>query len=106
MTERLLHAEDRDVQKAVSFAIRVAARGETAPVCDFLARHVPPEDPSATWVLCDAVRNMSKKHLPAFAALLPRYERWAVDPSLDARARRSVESAVRTLQTVEKGAVQ
>ncbi len=98
LTERLLHAEDRDVRKAVSFAIRLAARGEVAPVREFLARHVPPEDPAATWVLCDAVRKMSKKLMPAFVPLLPRYEAWAADPALSGRHRRSVESAVRALR--------
>jgi hypothetical protein len=101
LIERLLYAEDRDVQRAVSFAIRVAARGEVAPVRDFIARHAPPTDPAATWVLCDAMRSMSTKLLPAFAALLPLYKEWAADPSLDARSRRSVESAVRKLQTVQ-----
>ncbi len=100
LTERLLTAEDRDVRKAVSFAIRLAARGEVAPVRDFLARHVPPEDPAATWVLCDAVRKMSGKLLPAFGLLLPRYEAWAADPELGGRERRSVESAVRGLRGV------
>ena len=101
LTERLLTAQDRDVRKAVSFAIRLAARGETAPVRDFLARHVPPDDPVATWVLCDVVRKMSKKLLPDFATLLPRYEAWEADPSLGPRDRRSVESAVRALSLAE-----
>ncbi len=98
LIERLLPAEDADVRKAVSFAIRLAARGETAPVREFLVRQVPPEDPAATWVLCDAVRKMSKKLLPDFATLLPRYEAWAADPALGGRDRRSVESAVRALR--------
>lgn len=98
LTERLLHAEDRDVRKAVSFAIRLAAKGEAVPVRDFLARHVPPPDAAATWVLCDAVRKMSKKLLPEFAPLLPRYEAWAADPELRGRERRSVGSAVRALR--------
>jgi len=95
---RLLSATDRDVQRAVSFAIRVAARGEIAPVRNFLARHVPPDDPAATWVLCDAIRSMTRRYLPEFAPLLARYERWAANPSLGARDRRSVESAVSVLR--------
>lgn len=98
LTEKLLHAQDTDVKKAVSFAIRLAARGHVEPVRDFLARHVPPQDPAATWVLCDATRKMSKKLLPAFKPLLPRYEGWAADPALAARERRSVESAVKALR--------
>jgi hypothetical protein len=67
-------------------------------VCDFLACHVPPQDPTAAWLLCGAVRKISKKLLPAFAPLLPRYEAWAADPGLSPRNRRSVDSAVRALQ--------
>jgi len=100
LTERLLLDEDVDVKKAVSFAIRLIARGEIGPVRDFLARHVPPENPAATWVLCDAVRSMTKQFLPEFAPLLPLYEQWAADPTLSAKDRRSVESAVKTLQRV------
>jgi 3-methyladenine DNA glycosylase AlkD len=100
LTERLLFDEDVDVKKAVSFAIRLVARGETGPVRDFLARHVPPENPAATWVLCDAIRSMTKKLLPDLASLLPLYEQWAADPALSAKDRRSVESAVKTLRRV------
>jgi hypothetical protein len=102
LTERLLHVQDHDARRAVSFAIRLSARGEIGPVRDFLARHVPPQDPAATWVLCDAVRSMTKGFLPQLASLLPLYERWAAEPSLSGRERRSVESALRTLR---KGAV-
>jgi hypothetical protein len=98
LTERLLPAQDTDVKKAVSFAIRLSARGEIGPVRDFLRRQVPPKDPAATWVLCDAVRSMTKKFLPEFTPLLPLYEEWAADPSLSARERRSVESAVKALR--------
>jgi 3-methyladenine DNA glycosylase AlkD len=100
LIEPLLPDEDVDVKKAVSFAIRLIARGETAPVRDFLARHVPPENPAATWVLCDAVRSMTKKFLPEFVPLLPLYEQWVADPALRAKDRRSVESAVKTLRQV------
>jgi len=98
---RLLFDEETDVKKAVSFAIRLTARGEIAPVRDFLEQQVPPEDAAATWVLCDAIRSMTKKFLPAFTPLLPLYERWAADPSLSARERRSVESAVKTLRKAQ-----
>jgi 3-methyladenine DNA glycosylase AlkD len=98
LIERLLLDPESEVKKAVSFAIRLAARGETAPARAFLARHVPPQDPAATWVLCDAVRSMAKKLLPEFAPLLPQYERWAAGSELGIQDRRSVESAIRTLQ--------
>lgn len=100
LTERLLLDEDVDVKKAVSFAIRLVARGEVGPVRDFLAHHVPPENPAATWVLCDAIRSMTKKFLPEFVSLLPLYEQWAADPALSPKDRRSVESAVKTLRQV------
>ncbi|MCP4518183.1 MAG: DNA alkylation repair protein, partial [Delftia sp.] len=98
LAERLLLDGETDVKRAVSFAIRLAARGEIAPVRDFLARHVPPANPLATWVLCDAIRSMTPKFLPEFSSLLPLYEQWATDPALSARDRRSVQSAVKTLR--------
>jgi len=100
MLEGLLFDEDVDVKKGVSFAVRLCARGQVAPVRDFLARHVPPQDSAATWVLCDAIRNMAVKLLPEFAPLLPLYERWAADPALGKKDRRSVESAVKTLRQI------
>jgi 3-methyladenine DNA glycosylase AlkD len=101
MAERLLLDEEVDVKRAVSFAIRLTARGDAAAVRDLLARHVPPQDPAATWVLCDIIRSMGKKLLPDFATLLPHYEQWAADPALSARDRRSVESAVKALRHVQ-----
>ena len=97
---RLLLDTEVDVKKATSFAIRLAARGECAPVLDFLAHHVPPEDPAATWVLCDVIRSMTKKFLPEFLSLFPLYEQWAADPTLSTRDRRSIQSAVKTLSSV------
>jgi len=103
MTEVLLPDEDRDVRRATSFAIRIAARGAVEPVRAFLERHVPPQDAAATWVLCDAIRSMTKAFLPQFVSLLPLYERWAADPSLSDVDRRSVESAVKVLRAVVNG---
>ena len=100
LVERLLLDTEVDVRKATSFAIRLAARGEAVPVHDFLSRHVPPENPAATWVLCDAVRSMAKKLLPEFASLLPLYQQWAADSSLSARDRRSIQSAIKVLTSV------
>jgi 3-methyladenine DNA glycosylase AlkD len=98
LIERLLYDKEMDVKKAVSFAIRLVARGSIPPVRDFLSRHVPPEDPAATWVLCDAVRSMTKKYLPELLEVLPLYEAWGSEPSLTAQERRSVDSAVKILQ--------
>jgi 3-methyladenine DNA glycosylase AlkD len=99
LVERRLFDEEVEVKKGVSFAIRLCARGEISPVRDLLARHVPPENPAATWVLCDVIRSMTKSFLPEFAPLLGRYEEWAADPVLNARDRRSVESAVKRLRS-------
>jgi len=99
---RLLLDEEQDVRRAVSFAIRLCARGEIEAVRAFLARHVPPKDPAATWVLCDAIRSMTGKFLPEFGVLLPLYERWAADPALSGRDCRSVESAVRALRKAQR----
>jgi 3-methyladenine DNA glycosylase AlkD len=98
LIERLLPDEEIDVKKAVSFAIRLVAKGEISPVRDFLARHIPAENPAATWVLCDAVRSMTKKYLPEFLELLPRYEQWRTDQSLTAQERRSIDSAIKILK--------
>jgi hypothetical protein len=97
LAERLLLDTETDVKKATSFAIRLAARGDPAPVRDMLARNVPPQDPAATWVLCDAIRSMARKLLPEFVSLLPQYQAWASDPETDSRDRRSIESAVKIL---------
>jgi 3-methyladenine DNA glycosylase AlkD len=101
LIEPLLYDEEVDVRKAVSFAIRLSVRGKLDPVKDFLERNVPPKNPTSTWVLCDAIRSMTKKFLPEFASLLPRYEAWAENPSLSTRERRSVESAVKSLRSVQ-----
>lgn len=101
LAESLLLAPEVEVKKAVSFAIRLTARGSQEAVRDFLARQVPPQDPAATWVLCDAIRSMAKSFLPAMAPLLPLYEGWAADPGLDCRDRRSVESAIKVLKKAQ-----
>jgi 3-methyladenine DNA glycosylase AlkD len=98
LIEQLIYDEDEDVEKAVSFAIRLVARAETGPVHELLAQHIPPENPAATWVLCDVIRSMAKILLPEFADLLPLYEEWSADESLTTKERRSIQSAIKTLQ--------
>jgi hypothetical protein len=98
MTERLLWDEDMDVKRAVSFAIRISVRGEVEPVYEFMKRHVPPENPSATWALCDVIRSMGKAFLSEFIPLLPLYESWAATPTLNTKDRKSIESAIKALQ--------
>lgn len=102
LTERLLFDDDIDVKRAVSFAIRLSARGEVAPVREFLARHVPPADNAATWVLCDVIRSMATKLLPEFVPLLPRYQAWRGDSELNTRDLRSIESAIQKLESVSR----
>lgn len=102
IAEILLLDQEEVVKKAVSFAIRLCARGQVEPVVRFLDTHVPPENPAATWVLCDAIRSMATSLLPEFAPLLPNYASWAADPNLGAADRRSVESAVKMLERVGK----
>jgi 3-methyladenine DNA glycosylase AlkD len=101
LTEPLLTDDEVDVRTAVSFAIRLVATADTGAVRDFLTRHVPAEDPAATWVLCDVIRSMAKKHLPEFAELLPLYEEWGTGQSLGPKERRSIESAVNALKKVD-----
>jgi 3-methyladenine DNA glycosylase AlkD len=98
LIERLLYDEDEDVKKAVSFAIRLVAREEIGPVHELLIQHIPPENPAATWVLCDVIRSMAKNYLPEFVNLLPLYEEWSADESLTMKERRSIQSAIKTLQ--------
>ncbi len=98
MIEGLLSDTREEVCKATSFAIRLAARGDVVPTLAFLERNVPPADPDATWVLCDAVRKMAAKLMPAFVPLTPRYEAWAAAPTVAPRDLRAVNSALKTLR--------
>lgn len=98
LAEGLLWDEDRDVKRAVSFAIRLSARGSISLVRDLLRRNVPPQDARAAWVLCDVIRSMTIKFLPEFASLIPLYDQWAENPELDSKDRRSVDSAVSALK--------
>ena len=88
------------VRRAVSFAIRFSARGDPALVREFLRQHAGSDDEATVWTLCDAIRSMTKSLLPEFVALLPVYEAW--QEKLTGKARRSVESAVKTLRSVQR----
>lgn len=98
LIERLLHDDETDVRRAVSFAIRLVAVGDAGSVREFLGRHIPAEDSAATWILCDAIRSMTARYLPEFAELRPLYEEWAADESLGSAKRRSIEGAVSALK--------
>jgi 3-methyladenine DNA glycosylase AlkD len=96
LVEPALEDSDLDVKRALSFAIRASARGQIAPVCDFVLAHRRAADPDSIWVLCDVIRGMTKVFLPQFADLLSVYEAWL--ETADARTKRSVESAIKTLR--------
>ena len=99
LVEPALGDPDLDVKRALSFAIRASARGQIAPVRECILAHRDAADPDSIWVLCDVIRSMTKTFLPQFAeapALLPVYEAWL--ETADARTRRSVESAIKTLR--------
>jgi 3-methyladenine DNA glycosylase AlkD len=98
MVEPALDDEDLDVRRAVSFAIRMGARGEPAVVAVFIAKQAHRTDPASIWVLCDAIRSMTKKFLPHFKDLLPMYENW--QSSVDSKSQRSVASAIEILRSV------
>ena len=97
-TKRLLFDTDMDVKKAVSFAIRLCAKVDAAQVCAFLSKQVPASNPAAVWVLCDVIKSMDRKIIPAFSPLLPRYKEWSATPELSSRDQRSIESAIQVLQ--------
>jgi 3-methyladenine DNA glycosylase AlkD len=96
LVEPALGDSDLDVKRALSFAIRVSARGQVAPVHDFILAHRDTADADSIWVLCDVIRSMTRVFLPEFTDLLPVYEAWL--ETADARTRRSVESAISTLR--------
>jgi 3-methyladenine DNA glycosylase AlkD len=98
LVEPALGDPDLDVKRALSFAIRASARGQIAPVRDFVLAHRDAADPNSIWVLCDVIRSMTKTFLPQFTDLLPVYEAWL--ETADARTTRSVESAINTLRKV------
>ncbi len=98
MVGPVLDDEDVDVRRAVSFAIRMGARGEPQTVADFFRGQAHRTDPASIWVLCDAIRSMTKKLLPHFKDLLPIYENWL--SSVDSKSQRSVASAIKILSSV------
>jgi 3-methyladenine DNA glycosylase AlkD len=98
MIRPLLQAQDEVVRKAVSFAIRVSARGQVKEVVKFLQDLIPNNSPETVWIFCDVIRNMTKKFLPEFKVLLPLFMKWSKDPSISSRYQKSIESAVKTLR--------
>jgi 3-methyladenine DNA glycosylase AlkD len=88
---------DRDVKRALSFALRVSARGGVEPLKQFIRDHQQVTDADSLWVLSDAMRSMTRQLLPQFVDLLPLYQRWL--DTAEPQARRSIEGAIRTLSS-------
>jgi 3-methyladenine DNA glycosylase AlkD len=87
---------DTDVKRALSFALRLCARGDTAPVNAFVRAHRDMTDADSLWVLCDLMRSMTRTLLPYFSELLPIYQAWL--ETAEPKARRSVAGAIRVLE--------
>jgi 3-methyladenine DNA glycosylase AlkD len=98
LVEPALGDDDLDVRRAVSFAIRMGARGEPEAVVGFIKRQGHRTDAASIWVLCDAMRSMTKKLLPQFKELLPLYEHWL--ELVETKSQRSVASAIKALRSV------
>jgi len=96
LLEPALGDPDRDVKRALSFALRVSARGQVEPVKQFIRDHREATDADSLWVLCDVARSMTASLLPQFADLLPIYQAW--QESAEPKAQRSVEGAIRILE--------
>jgi 3-methyladenine DNA glycosylase AlkD len=87
---------DTDVKRALSFAVRLCARGETEPVKQFIRDHADCTDADSLWVLSDVIRSLWAALLPEFVDLLPIYQAWL--ETGEPKARRSVEGAIRVLE--------
>jgi 3-methyladenine DNA glycosylase AlkD len=87
---------DTDVKRALSFALRLCARGQVEPVKQFILDHRDATDAESLWVLCDVIRSGWKAQLPEFVDLLPVYQAWLETGA--PKARRSVEGAIRVLK--------
>jgi hypothetical protein len=98
LVEPALGDDDLDVRRAVSFAIRMGARGEPEAVVDFVNRQAHRTDAASIWVLCDAMRSMTKEFLPQFKELLPFYEHWL--ELVETKSKKSVASAIKALRSV------
>jgi 3-methyladenine DNA glycosylase AlkD len=90
---------DTDVKRGLSFALRLCARGQVAPVKEFIDAHQSATDAHSVWVLCDVIRSGWKAQLPHFADLLPLYQTWL--ETAEPKARRSVQGAIRRLAALQ-----
>jgi hypothetical protein len=89
---------DTDVKRALRFVLRLCARGAVDLVLRFMVDNQSVTDADCMSVLCDVIRSMTRTLLPQFVDLLSVYEAWL--DTAEARARRSVESAIRALERV------
>jgi 3-methyladenine DNA glycosylase AlkD len=96
----LLGNPDTDVKRALSFALRVCARGDVEPVKTFIVAQRDVTDADSLWVLCDVIRSLWKALLPQFADLLPVYRNWLTTG--EPKARRSVQGAIRLLEGAQQ----
>lgn len=87
---------DLDVKRALSFGLRLTARGQVTPLKAFIKAQQHVFDVDSLWVLCDVIRSMTPELLPQFADLLPVYRTWL--ETADPKARRSVEGAIHILE--------
>jgi 3-methyladenine DNA glycosylase AlkD len=101
LLEPALGHPDRDVKRALSFALRVSARGQAEPVKQFIRDHRDATDADSLWVLCDVARSMTASLLPEFVDLLPIYQAW--QETAEPKAQRSVEGAIRVLERTGQG---
>lgn len=98
MIEPVLEDGDQDVRRAVSFTVRAAARGDPRAVATFIEGQAHRTDQESIWVLCDAMRSMTKKLLPEFKSLLAVYENWLT--YAPPQSERSLASAIKVLKGV------
>ncbi len=91
---------DLDIKRALSFALRVTARGEASPLKEFIRTHQDLTDADSLWVLSDVMRSMTPQLAPQFVDLLPLYRRWL--DRAEPKARRSIEAAIRSLDAVQQ----
>lgn len=96
--ERMLGDPDPEVQKAVSFAIRLCAKTDTRPVFMLLEKHIPTADPNGAWVLCDVIKSMDKKKLVEFSGLYKHFMDWCQQSDLNARDKKTIKSAAELLK--------
>jgi 3-methyladenine DNA glycosylase AlkD len=89
---------DLDVKRALSFGLRLTARGGVAPLKAFITARQHVTDADSLWVLCDLIRSMTPELLPQFVDLLPVYQAWL--ETADPKGRRSVEGAIHLLRQV------